>query len=321
MLNRYGGNPILKPVPGSDWEGLMVYNAGASEINGKIYIVYRGQSVQTGVSKFGLAITTDGFTIDDRLPDPIFVNDPSIASEAISYEDPRTTILGDRLYLTFTSYGILPTMFTREKVKGEAPTPTYYKIPQLGMSSIPIKDFLARKWNWSKTHLPFPWVNDKNCMLFPEKIGGRYMMFHRISPSVWSAYSDDLKEWYDMRVVMQPVWGGWQHYKIGGGAPPIKIDEGWLMIYHAVDNRLAYRLGLALLDHRDPSRILKRARIPLLEPETEYEVEGLVRKVVYSCGAVLRGDTVFCYYGGADTVTGVATAKVGDLMDWLNKNS
>lgn len=321
MLNRYEGNPILKPVPGSDWEGLMVYNAAAAEINGKIYIIYRGQSVQFEPSKFGLATTTDGFTIDERLSDPIFVNDPAIHSESITYEDPRTTVLDGRLYLTFTSYGILPTMFTREKVKGEPPKSTYYKIPQLGMSSISVEDFIARKWNWTKTYLPLPWVNNKNCMLFSEKIGGRYVMFHRISPHVWITYSDDLKEWYDMRIVMQPIWGGWEHYKVGSGPPPIRIDEGWLMIYHAVDNHLVYRLGLALLDPDDPSRVLKRARVPLMESETEYEIEGLVRKVVYSCGAVLRGDTVLCYYGGADTVIGVATATVGELMDWLNKNS
>jgi predicted GH43/DUF377 family glycosyl hydrolase len=320
MLKRYKGNPTLKPIPGSAWEGLMVYNAAAADINGKVHIIYRGQSVQYEVSKFGLAVSSDGFNIDERLPGPILENDPSIPAESLAYEDPRITVLGDRLHLTYTSYGTYPDMFTREEKKGEPPKPLEFKIPQLGMSSISLKDLLARNWNWEKTYLPLPWVGNKNCCIFPEKIDGKYVLTHRISPHIWIAYSDNLKDWHGMRVIMSPR-EKWEYYKIGGGAPPIRIDEGWLLIYHGVDNRLAYRLGLALLDYKDPTKVLMRSRIPLLEPEEEYEIEGLVRMVVYTCGAVLRGDTVFCYYGGADTVTGVATATVGELMDWLRKNS
>lgn len=321
MFKRYEGNPILKPIPGSDWEALMVYNAAAVEIDGKVNIIYRGQSVQYQVSKFGLAVTKDGFNIDERLPQPIYENDPSIDEEALGYEDPRATVIGDRLHLCYTSYGIIPNMFGRKLKPDDPPEPRTYKRVQIGMTSISLDDFRARRWNWEKNHLPFYRVDNKNCFLFPEKVGGRYVMFHRISPHIWSAYSDDLKNWRDLNIVMQPR-EEWEYYKLGTGAPAIRIDEGWLLIYHAVDNKFEYRLGLALLDADDPTKALKRGRIPIMVPETEYEKwDGVVPNVVFTCGAVLRGDTVLCYYGGADTVMGVATAKVSELMDWLDRNS
>ena len=321
MFKRFKGNPILRPIPGSDWEKLMVYNAAAIEIGGKIYIIYRGQSEKPGVSKFGLAITTDGFTIDERLPRPIYENDPDQPEAALGFEDPRATIIGDRIHLCYSSFGIVPNMFNRVQKKGDRPQRAHHRRVQIGMTSISIEDFLARKWNWDGNYLPYYGVDNKNCFLFPEKIGGKYVMCHRLSPSIWTAYSDDLKHWHDINLLMQSK-EEWEYFKLGTGAPAIKIDEGWLFIYHAVDNRFDYRLGLALLDLRDPKRVLKRARIPILEPEKEYETwNGIVPNVVFTCGAVLRGDTVFCYYGGADTVMCVATARLGDLMDWLGKNS
>ncbi len=321
MFKRYEGNPILAPIPGSDWEGLMVYNAAAVEIDGKINIIYRGQSVKDEVSRFGLAVTSDGLTIDERLPRPIYDNDPNIPEQALGFEDPRATIIEGRLHLCYTSFGTLPNMFKRVMKEGNPLESVLYRKVQIGMTSISADDFLARKWNWDGNHLPFHHVDNKNCFLFPEKIGGKYVMFHRISPHIWIAYSDDLKKWYDLNIVMQPQ-EEWEYYKLGTGAPAIRIDDGWLLIYHAVDNKFVYRLGLALLDLKDPTKVLKRGRIPILEPEEDYErFNGVVPNVVFTCGAVLRGDTVFLYYGGADTVMGVATATVGELMDWLKKNS
>ena len=320
MLTRYEGNPILTPVPGSDWEGLMVYNAAVAEIDGTIHIIYRGQSEKGGVSRFGLATTKDGFTIDERLPRPIYQPDPDDTWAHLGFEDPRATVIGDRLHLCYSSYGTIPNMFGRVMNPGDEPKPRTYNRVQIGMTSISLADFKARNWNWDKNYLPFFLVDNKNCFLFPRKIDGKYMMCHRISPHIWTAYSDDLRHWYDINLLMQKK-EQWEYFKLGTGAPAIEIDDGWLFIYHAVDNRFVYRLGLALLD-KSARKVLKRARVPLLEPEKTYETwEGVVPNVVFTCGAVLRGDTVLCYYGGADTVMGVATAKLGDLMDWLDKNS
>ena len=320
MLKRYDGNPILKPIPENPWESYMVYNCAAVEIQGKVYIIYRGQAEKNSVSKFGLAITTDGFNIDERLDQPIYQNVPDQPWEELGYEDPRATVIGDRLYLCYTSYGFMPDLYERKQKETDPLEPAEYRQVQIGMTSISISDFLARKWNWEQNYLPLFRVDDKNCCLFPEKINGKYMMCHRIPPNVWTACSDDTREWHDLNIIMQSRHD-WEYYKMGTGAPPIKTDDGWLFIYHAVDNRFVYRLGLALLDLKDPRKVLLRGKVPFMEPETDYEKYGAVPNIVFTCGAVLRGDTVFLYYGGADTVVGVATITVPECMDWLKKNS
>ena len=320
MLKRHQANPILKPLPDSSWESLMVYNCAAVEIEGKIYIIYRGQVEKNSVSLFGLAITSDGFTIEERLPEPIYRNQPGRDWEDLGYEDPRATVIGDRLYLCYTSYGYMPNLYERKQKESDPLVPARKHQVQIGMTSISLKDFLARNWNWAPNHLPVFRVDEKNCCLFPEKIDGRYVMCHRIYPHVWTAYSDDLKEWHDFNIIMRPQ-EDWEYYKMGTGAPPLKTNDGWLFIYHAVDNQFVYRLGLALLDLKDPKKVLLRGRIPFMEPETDYEKYGIVPNVVFTCGAVLRDDTVLIYYGGADTVTGVASITVSQCMDWLKKNS
>jgi predicted GH43/DUF377 family glycosyl hydrolase len=320
MFRRFEGNPILKPIPESDWESLMVYNCAAVEIEGKINIIYRGQCEMYHISKFGLAVSSDGFTIDERLPRPILENKHGKDWEDRGYEDPRATIIDNKLHLCYTSYGIIPNLFLRRKKETDPLVPASISQVQIGMTSIDVTDFQARNWNWSENHLALFRVDDKNCCLFPEKIHGKYVMCHRIPPHIWVAYSDDLNSWHDLNIIMMPQQD-WEYFKLGTGAPPIKTEEGWLFIYHAVDNAYVYRLGMALLDLNDPKKILMRGKIPLLEPETDYEKEGVVPNIFFTCGAVLRGNTILLYYGGADTVIGVATATVSECMDWLKKNS
>ena len=109
----------------------------------------------------------------------------------------------------------------------------------------------------------------------------------------------------------------WEYFKIGGGAPPIKTEKGWLLIYHGVDAQMRYRLGVALLDLKDPGKVIARYNKPFFEPETEYEINGVVPNVTFTCGAVTIDDTLYLYYGGADTVIGVATAKIKDVLKLL----
>ena len=306
MLKRYEGNPILKPIPEHDWETLMVYNAAAVYEAGRVHIVYRAQAVKGSVSWLGYASSKDGFHIDKRLEDPIYPNWIGNELECRGAEDPRITKIADRFYMCYTAVGNQPGMHGKSDVV------------QVGITSISVSDFLNHQWNWSRPFYPFPRVDDKNTFLFPEKIKGRWVMYHRIPPHIWVAYSDDLKHWYGSTIVMSPK-EVWEYHKLGAGAPAIKTEEGWLFIYHAVDSKRDYRLGLALIDLENPEKIVLRARRPLLEPEEKYELRGLVSNVVFSCGAVLIDDTVFVYYGGADTVICVATARVSELLDFLKR--
>ena len=304
VMKRYKGNPILAPISENPWESIMVYNAAAIYEGGKVHILYRAQGSKTGISRVGYASSSDGFNIDERLDYPIFFPEVGNDLECKGIEDPRVTRIDDRIYMCYTAYG--------------SNTGMVFPITgvQIGVSSISVDDFLQKKWNWSERTYPFFRVDNKNSFFFPEKVGGRYVMIHRIPPHMWIAYSDDLKTWDNQKILMSPKFD-WEFFKIGGGAPPIKTEKGWILIYHGVDSLMQYRLGVALLDLHDPGKVIARYNKPFFEPEEEYEKNGVVPNVTFTCGAVRIKDTIFLYYGGADTVIGVATAEVKDVLKLL----
>jgi len=302
VLSRYKGNPILSPIMANPWESIMVYNCAAIYVGGKVHIVYRAQGSKLGVSRLGYASSKDGFKIDERLDYPIYGPDPASDLECFGIEDPRLTQIDDRIYMAYSAYGYnMGMVFPIKRV-------------QIGMTSISVDDFLNKKWNWSKRTYPLYLVDNKNSFFFPEKINGKYVFIHRIPPHMWIAYSDDMKTWENQKILMSPKFE-WEYFKIGGGAPPIKTEKGWLLIYHGVDRKMEYRLGVALLDLKEPGKIIGRREEPFLKPEADYEVNGVVPNVTFTCGAVKIGDMLHLYYGGADTVVCVATAKIKDVLD------
>jgi predicted GH43/DUF377 family glycosyl hydrolase len=185
---------------------------------------------------------------------------------------------------------------------------------QVSLTSISVDDFLNKQWKWNERLLPFRGVRNKDAAIFPKKIGGKYVMFHRLEPDMCVAYSDDLKRWYDIRVLMRPRTKSWDCWKIGTAGPPIELNEGWLVIYHGVSFEKVYSLGALLLDRDNPETILHRSETPILTPVTDYERFGKVPNVVFSCGNVLINDEVLVYYGGADSVMCVATYELNELM-------
>jgi predicted GH43/DUF377 family glycosyl hydrolase len=166
-------------------------------------------------------------------------------------------------------------------------------------------------------------------VIFPEKINGRYARLDRphseISPwSIWISYSPDLKYWGESKLIMKPLQYHWDEMKIGPGAPPIKTPRGWLSIYHGVFPTMdgsVYRLGVALHDFKDPSKIIAVGDDWILQPEAPYEVTGYVHNVVFTCGAVPEKDgSVKIYWGGADSVMCVGTANLDALVDHCLNN-
>ncbi|MDH3258393.1 MAG: glycoside hydrolase family 130 protein, partial [Deltaproteobacteria bacterium] len=167
-------------------------------------------------------------------------------------------------------------------------------------------------------------VDMRNVVIFPQKFDGRYARLDRphseISPwSVYISYSPDLIHWGNSKVVMKPLPYHWDELKIGPGATPFKTDKGWLQIYHGVYRTMAgavYRLGVALHDLDDPSRVIGISDDWILEPEDPWEITGYVPNVVFTCGAVPEEDgTVKIYWGGADTVMCVGSAQITDLAE------
>ncbi|RLB06168.1 MAG: glycosidase [Deltaproteobacteria bacterium] len=307
-LRRFQNNPILKPIKKHPWESKYVFNPAAIRLKDRIYLLYRAWG-KDDVSRIGLAMSSDGFHIEERLDVPIF--EPKEGWEANGCEDPRLTLIDGRIYMLYTAYSSL--------------------VAQIAMASISVDDFLEGRWGkWERHGLLFPGHSDKDAILFPERFDGRYVLYHRTAPSIWISFSDSLSlPWprKDHRILVGPRAGMmWDGVKIGAGAPPIKTKYGWLLIYHGVDIDYVYRLGLLLADLKDPGKILYRSPNPILEPQKIYEVgkEGVsqVPNVVFTCGALPRfdkevlddDDEIIVYYGAADTVIAAAAAKVSDLI-------
>ena len=289
---RFVGNPILRPIKEHVWESRYVFNSAMVMLGGRFHFFYRAMGDDM-VSRIGYASSKDGYHVDERLPYPVF--EPENYYETKGCEDPRLTIIGDQCIMTYTAYD------------GD--------IFQIGISRIPIDFILKKKWEWGERIYPFPKQKNKNAVLFPNLFNGKYVMFHRLEPDICIAYSDNLRDWGNSKKVMSPRLGYWDCVKVGAAGPPIELDIGWLLVYHGVDKDRIYRLGAALFSKDKPHELLYRSEEPILEPNEEYEIFGLVPNVVFSCGSVLVNDNLICSYGGADTVVGIATFKLNEILN------
>ena len=308
-LNRFDGNPILEPIKEHSWESKYVLNAACIRLNGKVHLVYRAFG-EDKISRLGMAISEDGFNFTERLDKPIF--SPNHASEKMGCEDPRLTLIGDRIYMTYTAYDGL--------------------VAQIALASIGVKEFLQHRWRaWRRHGLVFPGFDNKDAIVFPETFNGKYAMLHRVDPHIWITFSPHLRcPWprREHKILAGTTTGMmWDGRKIGAGAQPIKTKFGWLLITHGVDYDHVYRLGVMLLDLADPSKLKYRSPNFILEPEAQWELgkddTSWVPNVVFTCGALPLADHIFflsaedeiiVYYGSADTVMSAATTKVGDLI-------
>jgi predicted GH43/DUF377 family glycosyl hydrolase len=304
IIKRFPQNPILLPTENA-WEKKAVFNPGAIEIDGVIHLVYRAMSLDNN-SVLGYARSEDGLTISYRSKDPIYIPRESFELRAApefnsGCEDPRLTQIGSTIYMCYTAYN------SREPWS-------------VAVSSISVEDFKNNVWNWSPATLIKPSYNaDKDACIMPFEKDGHYLFIHRLDSIIYGNYINlqTLESVADEMPLINPRPGMWDSQKVGLSAPPIKIAEGWLMLYHGVSDNSMYRVGACLLDGNDPTQVLARSHDWLLEPETDYEKMGQVNSVVFPCGAILRDDTLFIYYGGGDSVTGVATVSVQDILHHL----
>jgi predicted GH43/DUF377 family glycosyl hydrolase len=300
-------NPILTPLEKSTFESTAVFNPAAIDIDDTVHILYRAMGADN-TSTVGLALSKDGIHIDERLSSPVYVPRAPFEQKRgnptgnSGCEDPRVVLIDGRLYITYTAYD------------GVAP-------PRGAISSISIEDYRARHFSaWSEPSLITPLeVDDKDVALLPEKVDGNFLLYHRVSGRICADIVPDLS--FEKPVarcieIMGPREGMWDAAKVGIAGPPIKVKDGWLFIYHGVSRRSRYRLGAALLDFAGTT-MLARTADPIFEPVAAYELEGIVNSVVFACGTVVRGDTLYLYYGGGDKVVGVATASLEYVLKTL----
>jgi len=320
-LKRFVGNPIIYPANGMYWESRATFNPTAFIHDGKVHVVYRAVG-ESDVSTLGYASSKDGYNLSERTFRPIFIhkNNPSKLDEPVFYgsgggwnggaEDPRITKIGNMLFMTYTAFDGWGSV-------------------RIGLTSISLEDFLNKKWDWKNPVLISPPGEiHKNWAVFPEKIKGKYAIIHSFYPNILIDYFDDLNELNGKKFIKsnntRPVdpkrdWDSWFR---GIGPAPIKTKLGWLILYHAMDHKNPdrYQMGAMILDLKNPTKILYRSKNPILEPDVFYENEGYKSGVIYSCGAVIKDNDLFVYYGGADMVSCVATADLDLFLNELKEN-
>ncbi len=302
LIKRYQYNPILTKddVP---YPVATVHNAAVVKYMRKYIMVFRSHKLN-GRSILGIAVSNDGYTFEVN-DEPFMI--PSTEGifkeyEAYGVEDPRITFMDGEYLITYSAY-------SRHGVRiGLAKTKDFKSIERVSL--ITESDY-------------------RNVVIFPDKFGGLYARLDRphseISPwSIWISYSPDLKFWGESKLIMKPLQYHWDEMKIGPGAPPIKTSRGWLSIYHGVFPTMdgsVYRLGVALHDLEDPSKIIAVGDEWILQPEEVYEITGYVHNVVFTCGAIPEDDgSVKIYWGGADKVMCMGTANLEDLVDHCLNN-
>ncbi len=297
-------NPVIHPGMMPE-PCLWTFNPGAIKHGGE-YLVLMDAGTLTANYVLWLARSRDGvhFTVD---PAPVKWPAPDPTHAEVCVYDPRITWIDGEYVLMFAS---------QSEASG------------VRVGVVKTKDFVTFERMPAASE-----QGNRNGVLFPEKINGLYCRFdrpfgnpHTDPAGIWVSYSPDLVHWGQSKPVLMPRAGGWwDSFKVGGGAVPIRTDKGWLNIYHGTTKTcsgILYFLGAALHDLHDPSIVISRGEDAILWPEHDYERNGRVPNVVFTCNALVEEDeTVKIHYGAADTNIGLAESTLGELVDAaLNKN-
>lgn len=319
-MKRHPSNPILSPsqVP---YPCSLAFNAGVAKYQGRYVMVFRndhGSSEEDWrpfregetenqppfETSLGLAFSTDGVTWDIQ-PKPCW----QISTDEIRrVYDPRLTVIDGVMHVCFA-------MDTHHGIRGGIATTEDFERFDIRTLSLP---------------------DNRNMVLFPEKIGGEYFRLERPFTvysrgrdrfDIWSGRSPDLRYWGDHELVLAVEDVPFANDKIGPSAPPIKTQRGWLTTFHSVwrdDSQnlggwerkwsKRYDVGIMLLDLDDPSKVIGMSRVPLIAPEVPYERKGFRNDVIFAGGMILEDDgEVKIYYGAADTVEALALSTVDEL--------
>jgi predicted GH43/DUF377 family glycosyl hydrolase len=297
------GNALLEPVKANAWESQAVFNPAALREGEHVHLIYRAVEGDN-YSTIGYAKLDRSGNVLERWPEPILRRETPLEQRGI--EDPRVAKFADRYYLIYVAY-----------------------------DSFTVRTCLASTADFKtveKHGVIIPAIWDKDAMFFPELVQDQLILMHRIEPNIQLAFFGDMahllnpEENYWLRhfselekcTVLRPQYW-WEAKKIGGGAPPIPTPEGWLVIYHGVDDKFIYRAGAALLDCDNPLRVIARFPEPILEPVSRFEKVGDVPNVVFPTGTAIFDDELLVYYGGADKAIGMATASMSELLHEINR--
>ena len=327
---------ILKPTK-LKFENKGVFNPACIRKGKYVHMFYRAWD-KNNRSTIGYCKLDGPLKVIERSKKPLLLPE---ADFEYNLEDPRIVFINGTYYLTYVAYdrknvhiayATSKDLKKFEKKGVISPEITYdeaeniFRACQLKLKEryflfeSYFKDIVARDVQlW-----------DKDAFLFPKKIKGKFALVHRILPDIqviyfkkfkdltldfWKKY---LKRLGDFVVLQSRYW--YESRNIGGGCPPIETDKGWLLIYHAVDDMdrgKIYRTGAALLDKKDPTKVISHLREPLFSPEKRWEKKGNVDNVVFPTGAVVFGKRLYIYYGAADKRIAVVSLNLNELLDKL----
>jgi predicted GH43/DUF377 family glycosyl hydrolase len=294
IIHRWEGNPSIM-LEDLSFQCADISNAGAIKIDGQYILLVTIQNLKGHYSIYA-ARSDDGyyFNVSDKPLIAPLDNDEYSVYEEDGVLDPRVVTLEDTNYICYHA-------LSRHGFRvGLAKTTNFETVQRLGLMSEP---------------------DTKAAALFPVKIKGKYARLERPGEgsSIWVSYSDDLEYWGWNEVVMTPRGGYWDCNRIGTATPPMKIYQGWLIIYYGVKETSAgplFRLGAAILDADNPARVVGRTNVPILSPREDYERIGDVQNLVYSCGAIIEADNQLkLYYGAANSCICLGTTALTKLVE------
>ncbi|MCY3022959.1 MAG: glycosidase [Planctomycetota bacterium] len=333
-FKRCAENPIVQPGL-YDWRRAVVFNPGVLlDDDGKFYMYERAAGqLRPFHCCIGMLESNDGVQFKHVQDTPVLT--PAMAgSKYGSVQDPRVVKIDGTYYMTFAyrpyAWNSNPTGLGVPQ-SSEAQYPGFSGDPKENMTRSGIAVSKDRV-HWEIKCWPTPVeLDDRDVILFPEKINGRYAMLRRPlqlvgpqhgtdQPGIWLSFSDDLARWSEPVLLARPE-ATWEGGRIGGAAPPIRTSKGWLAFYHGVEDeypptrRVVYRLGAMLLDLNDPRKVLARTQRFIMEPQTYYEKFGLyIPNVIFPTANVVKDGLVYLYYGVCDTAIALATAPLDELL-------
>lgn len=343
---RAAQNPILGPedVKPSrpDFEVIGVFNAAAARYGRKVILLLR--VAERPINSRADVVLSPIYDVEAQ---DIIIREFSRSDPRNDFLDPRLIVRPKETYLTSISHLRLARSDdgVRFQVAGapaiqaangyetfgiEDPRITQidgtYYIDYIGVSPLGVTTCLAvtRDFESFARHGVIFHPDNKDVAIFSSAVAGRHYALHRPHSSlfrrndIWLAESPDLVCWGNHRYLMGTRDGFWDELRIGAGAPPVRVAEGWLEIYHGADRNNRYCLGAVLLDADQPWKIIARSQSPLFEPQAAYERSGFFGNVVFTCGLLFENDALKLYYGAADTFICYAEIPLADVYENLN---
>ena len=319
------------------FENKAVLNPACIQVGEITHMYYRAVD-QNDISSIGYAQLVDNKVVK-RLDKPVL--SPETNYEKMGIEDPRITYLDGTYYLFFTAYdgknALIEYATSSDLTHFEkhgliSPRFSYDEAEDIfrwsGIKERYSMFEILYKEKEGKTVKLF----EKDSSLFPQKIGGKFALLHRVLPGIQVIYFDNFSNltdnhWRDYLknlgsfIVLDPLYW-FESRNVGGGAPPIETEEGWLIIYHAVEDTplgKIYHAAAALLDLGNPLKVLGRLSDPLFSPNAPWEKRGIVDNVVFPTGAVVKNERLYVYYGAADKLIAAKSVDLAELLVELKK--